>query len=202
MADPNPASASLGFLTVCEHEGGLFGGYLVLNLSGRPLEFHCTAPVRPSRTQAILYGPTLKPYLYGEQIGQALLEKAKSPPLIVFTDVQPALTVRNFIAWPVAYVPPADDDALSAATPPADSSLRWDAAHPSPPGPPPCGCTASRPARSCSACPPTTPRTKRRSANAGGRTRPSSICANRSTRIREAIDEARRACVEPEGFEP
>ena len=140
MADPHPASASLGFLTVCEHEGGLFGGYLVLNLSGRPLEFHCTAPVRPSRTQAILYGPTLKPYLYGEQIGQALLEKAKSPPLIVFTDVPPAMTVRDFIVWPVAYVPPADDAALlaaalPAAAPPTDSSFRCDAAHPGPPGP-------------------------------------------------------------------
>ena len=54
-------------------EQGLFGGYLVLNLLGRPLEFHCTAPVRPNRAQEILYGPTLDPYLCGERIGQTLV---------------------------------------------------------------------------------------------------------------------------------
>src|SRR5688500_11494160 len=62
------APQALGFLTVVEHDQfGLVGGYLILNSSGRPLEFHCTAPVKPSRAQQILYGPTLTPYLYGEQ---------------------------------------------------------------------------------------------------------------------------------------
>ena len=42
---------------------------MLLNLAGRPLEFHCTAPVKPNRVQQILYGPSLQPYLYGEQIG-------------------------------------------------------------------------------------------------------------------------------------
>jgi hypothetical protein len=96
---------SVGFLTVCEFEQqGLFGGYLVLNTTGRPLEFHCTAPVRPSRAQEILYGATLRPYLYGEQIGQTLLKKASTNPLVVFTDVDPALTVRDFTDFPVACV--------------------------------------------------------------------------------------------------
>ena len=67
----------LGFLTVVEDQkSGLFGGYLVLNSAGRPLEFHCTAPVKPTRAQEILYGPTLKSYLYGEQIGKTLLDHA------------------------------------------------------------------------------------------------------------------------------
>ncbi len=39
--------AALGFLTVLEHESGLTGGYLLLNTLGRPLEFHCTAPIKP-----------------------------------------------------------------------------------------------------------------------------------------------------------
>ena len=70
------SQAALGFLTVLEHdEHGLVGGYLLLNMAGRPLEFHCTVPVRPNRAQQILFGPTLRPYLYGEQIGQALLAK-------------------------------------------------------------------------------------------------------------------------------
>ena len=58
---------AIGFLTVTEHaEHGLFGGYLILNVSGRPLEFHCTAPLKPSRAQEILYGPTLRPFLFGD----------------------------------------------------------------------------------------------------------------------------------------
>jgi hypothetical protein len=104
---PKPA---LGFLTVVgDAEHGLFGGYLVLNPSGRPLEFHCTAPVRPNRAQEILYGPTLQPYLFGEQIGRTLLERSKIEPLAVCTDREPALAVREFVQVPVALVLPPEE---------------------------------------------------------------------------------------------
>ena len=96
---------AIGFLTVHEHaELGLFGGYLVLNAAGRPLEFHCTAPVKASRTQEILYGATLKPFLYGEQIGQTLLAKAKTRPLIVCTDLAAVLAAREFSDVPLVQV--------------------------------------------------------------------------------------------------
>jgi hypothetical protein len=96
---------TIGFLTICQHaERGLFGGYLVLNLAGRPLEFHCTAPVRPSRAQEILYGPTLKPFLFGEQIGWTLFNKAASRPLFVCTDVEPAMSLRDQIDIPMVLV--------------------------------------------------------------------------------------------------
>jgi len=95
-ASPKP-SPCLGFLTIVENtELGLIGGYLLLNAAGRPLEFHCTVPVKATRTQEILYGPTLKPYLYGEQIGQTLLAKSKLTPLVVCTDSEPVLSVREF----------------------------------------------------------------------------------------------------------
>ena len=94
---------AIGFLTIIrDSEDGLFGGFLVLNILGRPCEFHCTAPVRPSRAQEILYGPTLEPYLYGECIGPALLEKSKSDPLVVLTDVAGAMTARAFVRVPMA----------------------------------------------------------------------------------------------------
>ncbi|HKD35887.1 MAG TPA: hypothetical protein VKB78_03775 [Pirellulales bacterium] len=96
---------SLGFLTVLEHpQHGLMGGYLVLNTAGRPLEFHCTAAIKPNRAQEILYGPTLEPYLFGEQIGQALVAKSTSEPLVICTDVRPAMAVRPLISPPVALV--------------------------------------------------------------------------------------------------
>jgi len=98
---------ALGFLTVLEDEQfGLFGGYLLLNSAGRPLEFHCTSPIKPNRAQQILYGPTLEPYLYGEQIGTALVRAAQLEPLVVWTDRAPALALRSCISRPVVLVLP------------------------------------------------------------------------------------------------
>ncbi len=101
------SAATLGFLTVLEHaQHGLMGGYLVLNPSGRPLEFHCTAPIKPNRAQQILFGPTLEPYIYGEQIAQALVNKSTHEPRLLCTDLRPVLAVRGLVAAPVALVLP------------------------------------------------------------------------------------------------
>jgi hypothetical protein len=120
------SAACLGFLTIVENaELGLAGGYLLLNAAGRPLEFHCTAPVKPTRTQEILYGPTLKPFLYGEQIGQTLLAKSKLTPVVVCTDSEAVLAARDFSDIPIVLVldsagglsGDADASALAAAFP-------------------------------------------------------------------------------------
>jgi hypothetical protein len=125
------SKSGLGFLTVVEHpQHGLCGGYLVLNRCGRPLEFHCTTPIKPNRAQEILYGPTLKPFLYGEQIGQALLAKSKSDTLAIFADQDAALAVADYTQVPVALV------LTGAATSPESATgatYRLDAAHASNP---------------------------------------------------------------------
>lgn len=116
---------SIGFLTVREYdELGLIGAYLLLNVVGRPLEFHCTAPVRANRAQQILYGPTLKPFLYGEQIGHSLVSKAKEQPLFVCTDLHPVLAVRPLIAQPVVLVDTTQDEEATGGC-----RLRLDGAH-------------------------------------------------------------------------
>jgi len=103
----NTSKPAIGFLTVIDHpQHGLFGGYLVLNLAGRPLEFHCTAPIKPNRAQQILYGPTLESFLYGEQIGSTLLGHAKTSPLVICTDREPVLSLRDLVDLPVALVLP------------------------------------------------------------------------------------------------
>jgi hypothetical protein len=113
MPDASRTPSALGFLTVTEHpELGLFGGYLVLNSSGRPLEFHCTSPVKPNRAQEILYGPTLRPYLFGEQIGQTLIAKAKNEVAMVCTDQPGCLAAREFIERPLVLLL-ADESQLS-----------------------------------------------------------------------------------------
>jgi hypothetical protein len=110
----------LGFLTVLEcPQDGLFGGYLALDFRGRPLEFHCTAPIRPNRAQQILYGPTLEDYLYGEQIGQTLLKASQRTPLAVFTDRHAVLAVRDLVDLPVALVDVSGNDETPVVTFPA-----------------------------------------------------------------------------------
>lgn len=104
MEQPS-SSPAFGFLTVVDSPShGLFGGYLLVDASGRPLEFHCTAPVKVSRAQQILYGATLQGHLHGRQIGAALLGEASVEPLVVLTDLDSMLAVRPHTNLPVALV--------------------------------------------------------------------------------------------------
>jgi hypothetical protein len=174
-SDPKSKPA-LGFLTVIEDpQQGLFGGYLVLNMAGRPLEFHCTAPIQPNRAQQILYGPTLQPYLFGEQIGQTLFSKAKTQPLVLLADREPVLAVREYIAVPVVLVLPSE--AAPAAS--IDSEL-------------PGRLTAFRLGRNCLAVPDRLPADRQLVTERLGDLAESFDLAEPFGRIREAIDEARR----------
>ena len=115
MKSSNRPSTAWGFLTVLDYgEQGLIGGYLVLNQAGRPLEFHCTAPVKPNRAQQILFGPTLGPYLYGEQIGQTLASKGSNRTAAIYTDAAAVLALRDFVDVPVVLVLPADETTAAA----------------------------------------------------------------------------------------
>ena len=101
----NSQERTFGYLSTVESaEYGYFGGYLIVSGLGRPLEFHCTAPIRPSRAQQILYGPTLQPYLLGEQICGALLGTAKLSPAIILTDCEAVLHARSRSSVPIAFV--------------------------------------------------------------------------------------------------
>lgn len=106
MSSGNKAiPSSFAFYTVVEDEiAGYFGGYLALNEQGRPLEFHCTAPVQPTRAQRILYGATLSGYLIGEQIGVALHAKTKSQTQAVLTDIPAGFDLDGRIDAPVGLV--------------------------------------------------------------------------------------------------
>jgi hypothetical protein len=103
--------AAFGFLTAVESPThGTFGGYLLVDELGRPIEFHCTAPVKVSRAQAILYGPTLHGHLHGRQIGGALLAAGTLAPVVVLTDQEPLLQARAESSLPVALVRRADSE--------------------------------------------------------------------------------------------
>ncbi len=101
--------AAFGFLTAVEDpQHGFFGGYLVLCERGRPLEFHCSAPIFPSPAQRILYGASLRPYLLGEIIGQTLVAESKLPVQAVLTDLEEMLSLSLWRSEHVAYLDMAD----------------------------------------------------------------------------------------------
>jgi len=103
---------NLGFLRVLELDGGGFvGGMLVTNQLGRPLEFQCTTPVRPNRTQVILYGPTLAPFVHSELIGKTLFARLDIKPQLIVIDQEPLLDLRLHVPAAVAQL----FDPLSAA---------------------------------------------------------------------------------------
>jgi hypothetical protein len=99
----------LGFMETIEVDGrGHIGGLLITNQNGRPLEFQCTTPVRPNRTQEILFGETLRPWLLAELIGGTLLERVGIKPGLVITGNPHLLELRNHTSVPVAVAEDAD----------------------------------------------------------------------------------------------
>ncbi len=125
---------TLGFLTVVvDAEGAHVGGYLAVNPVGRPLEFLCTAPVKPNRALQILYGPTLAPYLDGEQIAAALIQKVTLKPVAVCTDCPSVLTAQALVSQPVVLVEPPEESTpeTGKTIPPevATPKFRLDVAH-------------------------------------------------------------------------
>ena len=93
----------LGFMETMEVEGrGHIGGLLITNQNGRPLEFQCTTPVKPNRTQEILFGDSLRPWLLGELIGCTLLDRVSIKPTLIITSDLNLLELRNHTNIPVA----------------------------------------------------------------------------------------------------
>jgi hypothetical protein len=109
---------NLGFLTVVREANAYVGGYLVTNQWGRPLEFRLSTTVQPNRVQQILYAETLEPYICGDLIGKALVEKTSTAVSVIVTDTEAALDLRNRVDGPVVFL---------VAAP---SKVRWHSRHP------------------------------------------------------------------------
>jgi hypothetical protein len=121
VSTPSPAVApdkpvafsNVGFLTVLHEASGFVGGYLVINLWGRPLEFRLSSAVQPNRVQQILYAGTLETYVCGDLIGKALVDKASVPVQLIVTDREAVLDVRHKLEVPVLWLAPAGAEAAA-----------------------------------------------------------------------------------------
>jgi hypothetical protein len=49
-------------------DASIRGGILTTDIQTRPYEFRITSPIKPTQMQQILYGTSLKDYVYGELI--------------------------------------------------------------------------------------------------------------------------------------
>ncbi|WP_437204669.1 hypothetical protein [Planctomicrobium sp. SH664] len=97
----NEGRLQIGFLRIAQTDQGYVGGLLVTNHLGRPLEFQCTTPVRPNRTQEILYGSTLQPFIYAELIGKTLFERLAIKPQLLVIQQEELFDLRRHIELPL-----------------------------------------------------------------------------------------------------
>ena len=129
----NDAELVLGFIVIAHYGNeGYAGGCLCTNEKGVPLEFRYTAPVQPTRLQELLYGPTLKPELFGQLIASELLKGAEHSPRAVVTDeeaillgLQSRLAVFQIVRTPEGDQPHDQERSRQVQTPQGPIVLRW-----------------------------------------------------------------------------
>lgn len=127
-----PDNPNLAYLAVIDVDGlGTCGGMLVVNGLGRPVEFHCSTPVRASRTQEVLYGRTLQQYLNCDLVGRAMLEHCRGGSTVLVVRQPELMALHSLTDRPLALIGSAtagDASVTSAAaesfTPPAGQILQ------------------------------------------------------------------------------
>ena len=108
--EPNqqlPATqTAIGFLGYHAFDDGeaYRGAILVTDESGKPLEFRCTAPVRPTQLQRTLYGKSLLPHVLTELIGAPLISSVREKPQLILIADEAYFDVRHKVSAPVIRV--------------------------------------------------------------------------------------------------
>ncbi len=93
----------IGFLGYREYEdGGAYrGAILITDEWSKPIEFRCTAPVRPTALQRTLYGKSLLPHILSELIGEPLVGSVREKPELIFITADAYFDLRCKISIPV-----------------------------------------------------------------------------------------------------
>ncbi len=106
-----PNNERIAYLASTRLDPQLFvGGLLVIDLRGRPLEFHCTAPIEISRAQEILFGQSLEAHFYNDCIAVALLAKLRQQPDLVLVNQSAFRGLAAHTELPVALVVASTED--------------------------------------------------------------------------------------------
>src|SRR5438876_10776351 len=103
----NQGSVNLiGFLGYREFDDGKAyrGAILITDECSKPLEFRCTAPVRPTQLQRTLYGKSLLPHVLAELIGAPLISSVREKPQLILIADEAYFDVRHKVSAPVIRV--------------------------------------------------------------------------------------------------
>lgn len=96
----------IGFLDYLDLESGAAyrGAILITDSWGKPLEFRCTAPVRPNPVQRTLYGQRLLPHMAVELFGVPLLRNVQEKPGIVLVQNEFFFDLRRHTEFPLVRI--------------------------------------------------------------------------------------------------
>src|SRR6266700_637974 len=95
--------AFLGYLEL-DNGASYRGAILVTDDWGKPLEFRCTAPVKPTAVQRTLYGSTLMPHVLVALIAKPLIDALIEEPVAVLVSESMFLDLRHNVDVPVVRV--------------------------------------------------------------------------------------------------
>lgn len=82
-------------------DGSIRGGILTTDIETRPFEFRVTSPIKPTQVQQILYGSSLKDYVYGELICAPLIKATKEKLSMVLVKEVFLISMRPLVSIPV-----------------------------------------------------------------------------------------------------
>lgn len=117
------SDAVLAYLICPRDAGGAFvGALMVTDARVRPLHFAFVSPIRPTKIQRILYGPTLEEHISVDVIGRKLLADLPVVPDVLLVDTQDLTTVRRVANLPTAFLRRVDGNAVAGSL----SSLQYD----------------------------------------------------------------------------
>jgi len=96
----------IGFLGFRDFDDGKSyrGAILVADELSKPLEFRCTAPIRPTRLQRTLYGKSLVPHILTELIGVPLISSIETIPELILIADEGFIELREKVAIPLLRV--------------------------------------------------------------------------------------------------
>jgi hypothetical protein len=85
-------------------DGSIRGGILTTDIETRPFEFRVTSPIKPTQVQQILYGASLKDYVYGELICAPLVKATRERLSMVLTKDNYLMAIRSLVPIPVILI--------------------------------------------------------------------------------------------------
>jgi len=111
------------FICPQDAAGGYLGALMLTDSRARPLHFSFVSPIRPTKIQRILYGPTLEEHLKVDVISKKLLKDLPYGPDVLLVDTEELVTVRRVAQVPTAFLTKPDEDEVE---PGRLTALRYD----------------------------------------------------------------------------